>query len=96
MIIIRVIKSQGGAGGCGSTFLLKTCGFLSALLLIFGVGMLIWGYIIKRNSSKTIGIIFISLGFLLIIISIALTIFYNKKCRTQNKQIKMQKIQPKS
>lgn len=98
MIIIRVIKSQGGAGagGCGSTFLLKTCGFLSALLLIFGVGMLIWGYIIKKNSSKTIGIIFISLGFLLIIISIALTIFYNKKCRTQNKQIKMQKIQPKS
>lgn len=97
MIIIRVIKGQGGAGGgCGSTFLLKTCGFLSAILLIFGVGMLIWGYIIKRSSSKTIGIIFISLGFLLIIISIALTIFYNKKCGTQKKQIKMQKIQPKS
>lgn len=99
MIIIRVIKSQGGsgaAGGCGSTFLLKTCGFLSAILLIFGVGMLIWGYIIKRSSSKTIGVIFISLGFLLIIISIALTIFYNKKCGTQNKQIKMQKIQQKS
>lgn len=98
MIIIRIIKGQGGSGvaSCGSTFLLKTCGFLSAILLIFGVGMLIWGFIIKRSSSKTIGIIFISLGFLLIIVSISLTIFYNKKCRTPNKQIKMQKIQQKS